>query len=294
MKIAFLVTTHNRMEKTKACINSVVRAISYAASRGIQIERSWYVTDAGSSDDTVEMLAELNESNMHICVVNKDTYYSMGMRNSMVMWMKQQADEKSEEETSLVMLINDDVLFYEDFLVNLLERNEKGASKVIVGATDHDGVQSYGGIRYNCKIGRRKLLIPQKIRYSMVSVNDDNKSCHTFNANCVMIPAGIVDEVGVVDENYVHGLGDFDYGLAILRKGYDIETTDFYVGDCANNSKDNTWMDTGLSRTERVRKLNSVKGAPTRQWFYYLNKNFGLATALVYSITPYIRILLGK
>lgn len=37
----------------------------------------------------------------------------------------------------------------------------------------------------------------------------------------------------------------------------------------------------------------NAKGLPAKQWFYYLNKNFGFVTGIVYSIIPYLKIVLG-
>ena len=43
-----------------------------------------------------------------------------------------------------------------------------------------------------------------------------------------------------------------------------------------------------------IRLKESVKGAPFKQWFYFLKKNFGIFTAVIHAFTPYIRIILKK
>ena len=347
-KIAVLFTCFNRIEKTRACIDFVECA---AKSAGVAIE--WFITDGGSSDGTVSALSKhnCNDNNStasSITPVNdsvvksnitpandsvvKDkihfqvedgVFYSQGMRKCMEML------DASESSGSFdyIMLVNDDVEFFEDFLVKMLDYSAKiGPNKVIVGATcacptaDQDKVivgatcacpnteqnencdmrtksmsdsgitgnriQSYGGVRYKCKPGSSL-----SIKYSMVSIDDSDKSCDTFNANCVLIPWKIYSSSPRFDEHFIHGLGDFDYGLSL--KGEKI-SSDFYVGICDNNSKAGTWMDATLPVSERLSKLNSIKGAPTKQWFYYLRKHFGIAPALIHSMSPYIRILLGK
>lgn len=65
-------------------------------------------------------------------------------------------------------------------------------------------------------------------------------------------------------------------------------------GICNNNNKKDTWEDTTLRRVERIRRKESIKGAPTKQWFYFLKKNFSLSLTIKGVITPFIRILLGK
>ena len=41
-------------------------------------------------------------------------------------------------------------------------------------------------------------------------------------------------------------------------------------------------------------KKENIKGAPTKQWFYFLKKNFGYMAAVKGTLSPYIRILFGK
>ena len=100
-------------------------------------------------------------------------------------------------------------------------------------------------------------------------------------------------QVGI-DPFYKHSIGDFDYGLQISRLGYEIHVFPSYVGQCNDNALTKTWQDRTLPRRERVRLKESRKGLPRDDWFHYLRKNFGLATAIVRSITPYIKILIGK
>ena len=333
MKIAFLFTCFNRIEKTGRCIASIQKALVYAKEKlkaetgtGVEVEDQWFIVDAGSSDGTPDKIrGMIFESKIHMCVV-ENAFYSQGMR--VCMDMAEKADE-----CDLYMMINDDVEFYEDFLVRILaeyaggnagigesaedyhgkeaaggnnhiaagvlsgsEVNSMGAArKVVVGATDDGIKQTYGGVRYDSEIGKRHFLIPRSIHYRMVDINDANRKCHTFNANCVVITSVIFKNMGSIDSRYVHGLGDFDCGMCIYEKfGNVIETSSFYVGKCFNNPKEGSWMDRTLPRGTRIRKLNNPKGSPTGIWFHYLNKHFGFATAVCYSISPYVRILLGK
>lgn len=295
-KIAALFTCYNRIEKTKNCVESVERA---AAEAGAEIE--WFVIDGGSKDDTVRALE--SKSNMHVRVAT-NAYYSQGMRFCMDMLDKWVAD--FQQEFDYVLLINDDVNFYDDFLKRMMEFTSKfisdGLSGMfsIVGAVSDGSKQSYGGIRYrafNSKKSAEKSAVKRRkpiflsVKYDMVKTTDEDLSCHTFNANCVLIPWDIYQISPRFDEMFVHSLGDFDYGMCL--KG-DIYSTDFYVGECENNPSAGTWMDKSLTKSERIRKLNSIKGSPTKQWSYYLKKHFGPVTAAVYSVSPYVRILCGR
>lgn len=291
MRIAFLFTCYNRREKTKACIESIKKAVSYSGT----IDDLWYVVDAGSNDGTVDMLKmEVKTSKLHIRVESNDTFYSQGMRKAMEMIKADYQDEGSIPD--YVVMINDDVAFCEDFLIGLIgEAEEANSNTVIVGATSDSAKtkQTYGGVRYRRKVNRNPL-IPQSIQYDMVTIQDENKECDTFNANCVMIPGKVFLDNPIMDEQFVHGLGDFDYGMSLKEAGNYLVSSSIFVGSCDNNPRQNTWMDKTLNRKTRIKKLNSIKGSPTKQWFYYLNKHFGFATACLYSISPYVRIMLGK
>ncbi len=96
-------------------------------------------------------------------------------------------------------------------------------------------------------------------------------------------------QVGI-DPFYRHSIGDFDYGLQISRKGYEIRVFSEFAGECNDNTLQKTWQDETLPR---LRLKESRKGLPFADWFHFLHKNFGLGTAIVRSVTPYIRILLG-
>lgn len=287
MRITLLLTCFNRIEKTRACIESLVEGAD-----GLELQ--FIVVDDGSSDGTPTMLDFMQKSygreekSVAIAILNGGgkAYYSGGMRIAMEF-------AKANVPSDYYCLINDDV----EFASGLLKRLETlDPSKVYVGAMTGnfdvdlndtaapDGSKcSYGGIRYT-----------RGIHYEKVTPGSSPRTCDTFNANFVAIPTAIFHAVPTMDSRYIHSLGDFDYGLSIKKAGYEIEVLPFYAGKCANNSKEGTWMDTSLSRRERFKRKEDVKGAPFSQWFYFLKKNFGLPSALAHGFTPYLRILLGR
>lgn len=143
---------------------------------------------------------------------------------------------------------------------------------------------TYGGIRYNRK----------GIRYEKVGIDTGERKRATFNANCVLIRFGIFIRRPVIDSHNIHTLGDFDYGLEMKRAGVKMKVADFYVGCCSLNVIKGIWDNISLSRREQNRKKKDIKGAPFKQWFYFLRKNFGWGSVLLHGFTPCIRIMLGK
>ena len=181
---------------------------------------------------------------------------------------------------SYYMLMNDDTKFFPGIFDEMAPHLKK--DEVTVGAIcGENGGLSYGGIKYT-----------KGIKYKKLGPDAPEVNCDTFNANCAIIPREIFEKVGI-DPFYQHSIGDFDYGLQISKLGYKIHIYPKFVGECNDNTLQKTWQDETLPRMERIRLKESRKGLPFRDWFHFLHKNFGLGTAIVRSITPYIRIILG-
>lgn len=238
------------------------------------------VADDNSSDGTKEALEGLKESaDIHLLYGDGKLYYSGGMRLAMDYTLS-----ALPHELDYLLMVNDDVEFFEHCIEKLVAQSIEQKDAVIVGATqDAGGRLSYSGIKYT-----------KGIHYEKVPVDRWQEELDTFNANCVLIPYKRFEQTGSIDKMYVHSLGDFDYGIALKKNGCHIHVGKEYVGLCENNSQKGSWTDQELSRRERIKKKESDKGAPMRQWFYFLRKNFGLFTAIKGTVTPYVRIALGK
>ena len=271
MKILAIFTCHNRAEKTELCIRSLCEGNKEC---GID----FIVVDDGSTDDTHEKLGQMKQR-YSLCVLEGDgsLFYSGGMRRGMCY-----AKENMKAGYDYLLLINDDVEFYDQCLSMMIDQSQGSGNSIIAGTlNDTNGNLSYGGIKYT-----------RGIHYRILGPEDSAVRADTFNANCVLIPFSIFLAADVMDEHYIHSLGDFDYGLQLSKEGYAIYPSRKYIGICNDNLQEETWRDTRLSIKKRIQKKESVKGAPTKQWFYFLKKNFGLYWALRGCFTPYIRILL--
>ena len=299
MKVCVMLTCFNRKDKTLNCIKSLIS--------GNKCQVDFIVVDDGSTDGTgaalEDMAKELYErdsehASIEVIAATGGLFYSGGMRRAMEA-AKARYGSDVGNAPDFFILANDDVEFDRGVLDGLMharsvnEHKENdltgdltphGSQTVIVGAMrDDSGKCSYGGIKYY-----------SGIHYKQIGPDAADRGCDTFNANFVAVPKEIFKAVPIIDPVYVHSLGDFDYGLQIKKAGYRIEVTDHFVGTCNNNPSTGTWNDRNLSRIERIKRKESVKGAPAKQWFHFLKKNFGIGYACAYSVTPYIRILLGK
>lgn len=270
--VTIIFTCFNRKEKTTAFVRSV---------QDDRYDTRFVVTDDGSTDGTADELAKLKDEGFQIEMIRGDgkLYWCGGMRKAVAYIQKENI------KSDYYVFANDDVVVFENALHDMIIQSEEHGKAVVAGATcDHAGSITYGGIRYH-KHG---------IKYDIVDVTSKDLTCDSFNCNLVLLPAEIFERIGNFDIHYTHAMGDFDYGLRIGRAGYRMESTGYFVGICEKNPVAKTWSDRTLPRKERYRLKESVKGLPRKEWFYFLRKNFGLGTAVVRSVTPYVKILLGK
>ncbi|MGU8897257.1 glycosyltransferase family 2 protein [Clostridium perfringens] len=269
--IKVILTCYNRKHKTINCIKSLVNG-------NPNVNFSFIIVDDNSNDGTIEAL---NELIYPITIINGNgsLFWSGGMRKGISYYLK-------NENSQYVLLVNDDVSFFERSIEKMLIREEE-TNAIIVGCTcDEKNNFTYGALKINHPI--------KKDIYYHVKPNDGDVECDTFNANCVLIKDNIFRKLGNFDYVYKHSLADLDYGLSISRKGYSIKSSLEYVGICFTNDIKGSWRDKSLGRIERIRKKEHVKGSPLREWFYFMKKNFGVLLAIRYSITPYLRIIFGK
>jgi GT2 family glycosyltransferase len=240
------------------------------------------VLDDNSTDGTREALGELKRQGLAIEVLCGDgsSYWAGGMRQAI-------AYAKEHTDAPWYLLVNDDVSFFDGAIKSMQEELGAmpiGAKAALVGAMrDENGAFSYGGIRYT-----------KGIHYEEVRPEDTDRSCDSFNMNCLLMTREAFFTMPNFDPHYVHSLADFDYGLEMKRKGIPVRVASSYAGICPDNDPAGGWTDKSLPRRERLRQKENVKGAPFRPWFYFLKKNFGIGQAVLHGFTPYLRILLGR
>lgn len=273
MKVLSIFTCYNRKQKTKKCIETIVACNPIC-------DFTFVVADDGSTDGTYEMLQDLQSKVcIHIVRGKGDWFYSGGMHAGM-----KYALQNLPHDFDYMLMMNDDVEFLENSIHCMISQSISQGDAVVVGAMCNDRYElSYGAVKYISGYKYRKM-----------ELSEWETPADTFNANCVLIPYKAFERVGAMDVYYRHSLGDFDYGLSLKRAGYIVYQSKEFTGMCNNNDSKGTWTDKTLYRRDRIRKKEDVKGAPTKQWFYFLKKNFGLKQAIIGSATPYIRILLGK
>lgn len=260
-EVAVLLTCHNRKEKTLACLDSF-----HAAYKQKGYSFDIYLVDDGSNDGTGDAIKQWYPQIYYI-EGNGHLFWAGGMRLAWRTALKR-------KKYYAFLLLNDDVVLFEDFLDNLLKTdefsfNKNGRKGIYSGATIDNRTNkiTYGGekITTNHFIVQNRLLNP----------NEHPQECDLTNANVLWISKEVVDEIGIFDDVYTHGIADFDYSLRAVKKGIPVYLAPNIGGICIFDH-DRNWKSNDTSLKERMLFLKSPKGLAYKEYLYYIRKHFPL------------------
>ena len=256
--IPVLVTCHNRKEKTLKCLHSLSEALVKT-----NISFKIFLVDDGSTDDTG---AAVQESFPEVKIINGDgnLYWSGGMRLAY-------KTAREYYDFNGYLLINDDVVFRDDFFNNILVTKEYCYKKfdkggVYVGSTVDvlTGDTTYGGNLLVKKLDNPKsvLLDPSTIP----------QSCHLTNANILYIEKEVIKKISFLDLNFTHGIADYDYSLRAFKAGFPVYLTPGISGYCSNDHGPNWSNSKNLKK--RIEYLKDPLGLAYREYLFYIRRHF--------------------
>lgn len=267
MTIAVLITCFNRRESTLECLGRLYR-------QHLPVDHYLITTlvDDGSKDGTAEAV---KVAFPQVTVLNGDgnLYWCGGMR---VAWA-----HAAKSDPDYYLLLNDDTDLDQDAISELLKIVGSADQRKIAIAAIRDPESdrvSYGGVL--SKGGKAPL-------------GESPSPCDTFNANCVLVPRAVFQEMGMFHSAYTHAMGDTDYGLEARKHGIELFQSARTLGSCPNNPPGGTWRDRSMSRRQRFKILQSPKGLPFREWMEFNRRNSGWKWPY-YTVSPILRILLGR
>lgn len=269
--IAVLLTVYNRKEVTLKGLQSLYASID---NLGGGYHFDVYMTDDGSTDGTAEAV-KTEYPNINIIQGNGNLYWSGGMRKA---W---QTAIKSGIHYDFYLWFNDDAELFNNALAIIFESQAKFGDQCIISGAfyDSDGKTSYGGKSQDCN-----WINP-----------GDCQQVFYMNGNFVLIPDNVYKTLGTIDQIFIHGLGDWDYGMRALEKGFDVKVSTKYVG--MTNRHDEQIIELwnyDLKLKERLRKFYGPKHSPTIQ-FRFDKRHLGLRYAItrfivyhIYTLFPFV------
>ena len=227
--IAVLVTCHNRKIKTIAALSTLFATVKNYNDRDCrQVVTCLYLTDDGCTDGTTDdVLISFPDQDIRIVQGDGNLFWAGGMR---LAWQTAINDNRPWD---FYLLINDDTIFHEDALTELISTHDYalrtyskgGVYAGIVCSMDGSEI-TYGGKRYASGIfGKSISILP----------NGKPQECLMTNANILLVSQNVVDEIGILNNCYRHSCADWAYGIDANRAGFPVLVTGKICGRCDND-----------------------------------------------------------
>ncbi|WP_019503777.1 glycosyltransferase family 2 protein [Pleurocapsa sp. PCC 7319] len=273
LKLAVLMTCHNRSHVTLKCLKAL-----YRQNKSFQV----YLVDDGSSDGTSEAVKN-HYPDVKILLGNGNLFWVGGMYFAFAEAMKHNYE--------YYLWLNDDTILEPDALSKLLDTHtlltsQNKTKSIVVGSVKDpaSGEYSYGG-----RIRSRKKL---SHTFEAIKPGKEPQECLTMQGNIVLIPRSVANIVGNLESNFTHQRGDLDYGLRAKKLGCSIFVAPGYLGSCPQNSVTGSWIDMNLSPYQRLKKAFHIKAFPPKEWTIFIKRHSGDFWFIYWSF-PYIRALIG-
>jgi len=268
-QIAVLITCHNRKAKTLRCLESLHLQNGLDSRYAINV----FLVDDASTDGTGDLV---NQKFPNVKVVQGDgnLYWNRGMH---LAWEKASLTERYD----YYLWLNDDIILFTDALNELLDCKEYNIGPTIIcGSTCSEIGNSY---TYGLSTVGGKRIIP-----------NNNYTCGTLmNGNCVLVSHEIFELIGNLDPIYPHAIGDYDYGLRLIKQGGKLITTTKFIAYCEKNHRLPNWCYAETPLFKRIQSLYSPLGnCHPKYYFVYEFRHYGLATALKHFLSIHLRLLM--
>lgn len=258
-QIAVLLTCHNRRKKTLTCLCSF-----FEANKPCGYKFDIYLVDDGSTDGTSDAVKK-NYPDVVIIKGDGNLFWAGGMRLAWKSAIK-------IKEYDVFLLLNDDVVLYRDFIDNLIKTEEYSLLKnnrtgIYSGATIDSKTKktTYGGY----KIKTNHFVV----KYKLLNPTDFPQKCELANANILWISKDTIDIIGIFDEQYTHGIADFDYSMQAVKNSIPVYLAPNIGGECVHDHGD-SWRKRNVSLSNRIAYLKSPKGIAYKEYLYYIKKHF--------------------
>ena len=268
MHIAVIITCHNRKEKTLHCLTNLFEAKKAYGHNEVRL--AVFLTDDGCTDGTAEAVDQLfDRHEIHIIKGDGSLYWAGGMRAA---WREAL---KEKERWDYYLLVNDDTYAFDNLFTEMIEAHRyclrtfkrPGLYSGVTCAQGQPDVITYGGDREDrlCRLHR-------------VMPNGQPQLVDEANANLLLVPAMIVDEIGIFYEGYVHGSADYDYSRLARRNNIPVLITAHTCGECEydhDSMRQEAKKLFSMNLSERRRYLNSPLHSDP-EYLLYIRRNMPL------------------
>ena len=206
-RTALVIPVFNRRETTLQAL----RSLRKVRTDGLDVRI--FVIDDGSTDGTAEAIKN-DFPDVRLEFGDGTLHYAAGTNRGIEAAMKWGAD--------LVVAMNDDSIFHEDFLVKLVETSKR-FERSIVGASlllwDNPHLTFQIAPTWSSVNGG--WIFPQN--KPIFSFPSEPYQVECIVGNCVLFPAAAIEENGLMDEtNFPTGWGDVQYTMRMKKAGWNL------------------------------------------------------------------------
>lgn len=257
MRIAVLMTVHNRREQTLACLRTLYAQL--ALLDGEKYESDVWLNDDGSTDGTADAVLQAFPQ-VRLTRTDGTFYWSGGLRH---VWLA-----AAEEDYDSYLWLDDKLTLGENAVYSLLDNSGfLGHKAIVVGSVlAPDGSLYRGGRSRGGRLVDPDPVIP--------------KPCYIFDGRLVLVPKYVFDRLGAMDGRYRHKLGDYDYAIRAYKAEINRVVAPGILGVCAREPAVLPWRDPRKSLRDRYRVLFSPLGKPLKEHFLFDLRSKGLFQAI--------------
>jgi len=272
MKLAVLLTVHNRREITLSCLQAL-----FATTLPKNVDMDVYLTDDGSKDGTAQTVRDAYPG---VTVLHGDgsLFWNGGMRLAF--------GEALRKGYDYYLWLNDDTQLLAHALESMLGTSmllqDRQVNPAIVVGTTVDPVS-----KAPTYAGRNSRSWLRPFYFDLVVAENEPVECDTLNGNFVLIPSAVTKRVGNLDSVFTHGIGDFDYGLRARAAGCSVWVNPGGIGYCKWNP-DKQAQFSKLS--ERIKAVIHPKKYPLKAWWIFCWR-YGGPLKLMHWIRPYLKAI---
>jgi GT2 family glycosyltransferase len=266
LSISVLITCHNRKNKTLECLRLLFLQSGLNNDFSIKV----FLVDDASTDGTSEVIVT-SFPEVRIIQGTGNLFWNRGMH---LAWQV----ARKESSPDFYLWLNDDTYLFEDAIQQSLACI-KAPLDIVCGSTcDENGLITYGG--YSRK---NKLINP----------NGVIQNCEYCNGNFILISAEVVALIGINDNRFSHGIGDFDYTVRAKKSRCNLSVAPKFVGTCSPNSSVPAWRNANFNMFQRLRYLYMpLSGCIPHEYFFYSKRKSGIFMAIIHYLTIHLRAIL--
>ncbi|ERK52108.1 glycosyltransferase [Leptotrichia sp. oral taxon 879] len=202
-KVSIIIVTYNNLDLTKKCINSILERTAYPNYEII-------IVDNASSDDTPNYLREIKEEYSNIKIkLNKE---NMGFASGNNQGIKL-------SDGKYYILLNNDTIVTRGWITGLIKHFENKKVGMVGSVTNSIGNEAEIKVDYK----NENEIDEFSLNYTTEHYNEIYEDIEVLAMYCVALKKDIVNEIGLLDENYEIGMfEDDDYSYTLTNAGYEL------------------------------------------------------------------------